>query len=438
MHKKDYLNSPTVLSFVKWLTPLLDTAGLFVHQYVDRSSGRRWQCNSIYDAFCKYQWAFNFRDSNNLIQSGTTFSENTQALERLQKQLRSALLNNDANSLYTVTCMIFQWGGVSARNTDWASKNCSELLSIYRQGMHMLNPDQADDKGPFPSRFNSGMTKVYSLLLNDFIIYDSRVGAALGYLVVRYCRERGLGCVHHLLQFPWAAAKESNSVNPKMRNPSAGTLYIKQISNPQDHARWNLRASWLLNETVKFSKKFGRERDPLRSLEAALFMIGYDLGGSNNKQIQYMGGRTDRAGTDYPLSTHGKGYPFRVDFSMQSKTVVFSYPEKSNGWRRPVDKFTLDEIWQVCSYLQSNFKDAAFPLANSVDRLRTDSEKPGLGMAIRTLTNNVSKAQASSYLGPYLEAVGALELVTPRPAKWKLIVEPKNVIDLIYAYHDKN
>ena len=34
---------------------------------------------------------------------------------------------------------------------------------------------------------NSGWTKVYALMLDDFPIYDGRVGAAMGYLVRRYC-----------------------------------------------------------------------------------------------------------------------------------------------------------------------------------------------------------------------------------------------------------
>jgi hypothetical protein len=36
-------------------------------------------------------------------------------------------------------------------------------------------------------RLSSGMIKVYSLLCKDFIIYDSRVAAGLGWMVVKYC-----------------------------------------------------------------------------------------------------------------------------------------------------------------------------------------------------------------------------------------------------------
>lgn len=35
-------------------------------------------------------------------------------------------------------------------------------------------------------RFNAGMSKVYSLIVADFIIYDSRVAAALAWFVARW------------------------------------------------------------------------------------------------------------------------------------------------------------------------------------------------------------------------------------------------------------
>ncbi|MHB2080818.1 hypothetical protein [Pseudomonas asiatica] len=57
-------------------------------------------------------------------------------------------------------------------------------------------------------RFNAGMTKVYALICEDFLIYDSRVAAALGWLVVKYCEAHGIAKVPDALCFPWAAAKE--------------------------------------------------------------------------------------------------------------------------------------------------------------------------------------------------------------------------------------
>ena len=66
------------------------------------------------------------------------------------------------------------------------------------------------------------MTKIYSLLVDDFIIYDTRVAAALGWAIVKYCREQKLEELPEYLRFPWGAAKEApKTLRPKQRNPSS-------------------------------------------------------------------------------------------------------------------------------------------------------------------------------------------------------------------------
>lgn len=41
---------------------------------------------------------------------------------------------------------------------------------------------------------NSGFTKLYSLIFDKFIMYDSRVAAALAFLVMRYEAATGRTC----------------------------------------------------------------------------------------------------------------------------------------------------------------------------------------------------------------------------------------------------
>lgn len=434
MIKSEYLSDTDVKLFMRWLIPLCDKQGIFTHQYIDRRSGEIWRCDSIYDAFFKYQWSFTYTDENNQVHSGKSFAENTTALERLQNQLRCAFLDKDLDRLCSITCMVFEWGGVRS-NKSWAIENRNNLFHTYQQGMSLLKPSIANDIGAFPRRFNSGMTKIYSLLLNDFMIYDSRVGATLGYLVVRYCQQRQLKKVPHLLDFPWAEAKDSNPKNAKNRNPSCSNYKLKQITNSQEHARWNLRASWLLNEVAKSSQLFSKERDPLRSLEAALFMIGYDLGGNDEPIETLYVPPTVNQPIDYPLKTHGKGHYFRVELNKDNNQLVFSYPIKNNGKQRTVDQFSFSEIEQVVVYLEQNFQGRPFPLANDVALLAKYAARSGLGMALMSVTGNVTKAQAASYLGPYMEDVGAFTLVSARPAQWRLIAHPKDIKGLICAYH---
>lgn len=436
MYRDEYLKNDDVSIFTKWLLPRLDMDGSLKHSYIDRRSGKTWACNSIYNAYEQYRWNFSYSDENNAFQSGFSYAENAAALDDLRNKLRQAYLNNDADLLCKLSCMVLEWGGVSNWNADWCISNSGKLFSIYREGMKELNPSVADDRGPFPKRFNSGMTKIYSLLLDDFVIYDGRVGAALGHLAVNYCLDRGLTSIPSLIKFPWSPGKEANPANPKIRNPSRGDLQIAPLSSPEEHACWNLRASWLLKEVASQSSKFSRLNEPLRALEAALFMIGYDLG----SQVQLRasapvktGHKTDKA--KYPFITHGKGYRFRVDYNSDNESITFSYPVKEYGKQREDDTFTLSEIQRITGYLKEYFEGRSFPLANDVQRLGNNNEKAGLGMAIRTLPQKVLKAQAASYLGPYLEKIGVFKLIVPRPARWKLLVEPDEVGRMIKSFH---
>lgn len=80
------------------------------------------------------------------------------------------------------------------------------------------------------------------------------------------------------------ACQGSEPGEAQKSDPSFGQLVFEQIRSHQEHARWNLRASWLLKGAVSESKRFLEQSDPLRALEAALFMIDYDLGGRIARQ----------------------------------------------------------------------------------------------------------------------------------------------------------
>lgn len=85
------------------------------------------------------------------------------------------------------------------------------------------------------------------------------------------------------LAFPCAPAREGKSAdNPKNRNPSIGDFKFPRLKTDPSHAEWNLKASWILSEVVMregnlFNMLQGKG---LRAIEAALFMVGCDLGGA--------------------------------------------------------------------------------------------------------------------------------------------------------------
>lgn len=281
--KQPFSTLPHVAEFTQWLTVQLASENTFNHSYVDRRSGAKWTCTSLYSAFTAYN--LNHPGNKRLSYNpGSNSASNDMALQALRSDLIAA--GTDDRKMLQATLDIMAWGGVSARNAKWLTEHRVGLGRMVRDvaGAIILAEPESAILTSKALRFNSGMTKVYSLLCPDFVIYDSRVGAALGHLVVRYCQEHKLDTVPAGLAFPWAAAKESaTSISPKRRNPSTGALKFKGLRAGAHHALWNIRASWVLSQAVKAlpndsSFRAGQTiEQSLRNVEKGLFAIGYDL-----------------------------------------------------------------------------------------------------------------------------------------------------------------
>ena len=284
MTKQTYLQHEPVAAFVKWLAARLDSP-VISHSWRGRKSGKLFESGSIYDAYTKYKWGFSV-DIDGVDHHGHSFAQSHDVLEIISAGLKQAIRTRNDGEAVKLCHAVLRWGGVIAHNGKWIEDN-RQGLSIMLSGGMALFSDGASGAHHFIGlkRFNAGMTKVYSVVLEDFIIYDSRVAAALGWLVAKFCRVEALE-VPDALRFPWMPAKEAlGHETPKNRNPSCYRGEFPRMNNsPSRHALWNLRASWLLQavlEEAGNSTRFNQvppEAAPLRRLEAALFMIGYDLG----------------------------------------------------------------------------------------------------------------------------------------------------------------
>ena len=126
----------------------------------------------------------------------------------------------------------------------------------------------------YPIKMNAGFTKIYALLCDSFVIYDGRVGAALGLIEKKFYNDENIP-QSEILSFRFGKTK-----NPKVnRNPSDETYEFKALhsSNPI-HTTNNIKANWILDKAISSlpnTISFGSCKAPLRALEAALFMIGY-------------------------------------------------------------------------------------------------------------------------------------------------------------------
>lgn len=282
--KHPYAKLDHVPEFIDWLAGHLDSDTLITHEYVDRRSGVRWSCNSLYGAFTSYCW--NHPGNTRLaFNPGVSAASNEMALSALRADLIAA---GSSDALILQGALdVMAWGGVTSRNNEWLKANKTGLAKMISDVATALvdNDPDAPILRNQSLRFNSGMTKIYSLLCPDFIIYDSRVAAALGLLVVKYCNVKCLTKVPPALNFPWAGAKESTTaLAPKRRNPSIGSLQFKRLRSGSHHARWNMHASYVLSQVAKHPLcsespfRVGKTtQQTLRSIEQALFSIGYDL-----------------------------------------------------------------------------------------------------------------------------------------------------------------
>lgn len=397
MTKNDYLKKRKIEEFVEWLSANLDN-NTFAHQYTNRKSGEHWSCTSLFDAFTHYHWPHPAIPG--LAPAGKTFATSAVALGALEAELRKALASLSDLAACLAAMDVMAWGGVRKGNVSWLLAHQAGLAQLLTDTRNALNA--GNTLHPLlisPGlRFNAGMTKVYSLICDNFIIYDSRVAAALGWAVVKFCSVKDIKAVPETLRFPCAPANEGkNPRAPKLRNPSNGQLEFPRLQRNAMHAEWNLKASWLLEATLghdnakrSMFKQVSAPGGPLRALEAALFMIGYDL--------EPLGpGRGLNSATDDPAA--GPGPAGQPPFTRKLADPPDEWDEWEECWtpkhRNPFQyqvtgdgikvkggpAFSDADINATLQRLWEDFGQAEFPLSNNRETVPNGEADPGFGTA---------------------------------------------------------
>lgn len=449
MRKADYLNNIDVSAFVDWLARELERPSL-THRYT-QPNGITLTFSGLDSAFQQYDWAFRFVDPAERTHQGRTFTESAGALATLRSGLATHLSTKPINdrAVCDWACSVMAWGGVTNGNVAWLRANVTQLTEEIETVRAILsqNDDNLALLRPI-RRFNAGMTKVYSLLVPDFIIYDSRVAAALAWLVVMWCQQNDRS-LPDLLAFPCMPPKEGE--NPKIRksrNPSTNGLQFPAMrGNVRRHAQWNLRASWILRECLDRSKEtvfHAMAPDDLRALEAALFMWGYDLSQSpvsgsgsltQNERSESACFTVESASASNANAprcheewkhgeTLGRPTPFRWLFDIDKDSIIID-----RDLSRP-DEFSTAEIFYLLHRLYDRFGHDWFPLANNVQRLPEGTEVDGLGSTLYRMSPDTTHAQAASQLGPILMQYGLFEWnQRSNGIRWRIVVTPPPTID---------
>jgi len=275
MLKRNFLATPVVRSFVDWLIPRIGGAAPigFINP---RPNGAT--CQHLHDALSLYSWpprhkVFELPNGAAVnLAANASLAANTAVLNQISTGLTATLApGNNIDFANWAKCLM-NWGGVEHGNNKWIDQNTPTICHIVNgvNGAVALGDDSFAPLTPL-LRFNSGMTKLYSLLNPNFIIYDSRVAASLAWLVYRWSP-----VVPHELAFRCMPARKT--IQQKIRNPDTNQ-FCGVNNDPYQHIKWNIRANWILEEAyVRAVAQCPHIRfHGLREVEASLFMLGADL-----------------------------------------------------------------------------------------------------------------------------------------------------------------
>ena len=291
--KNDFINLSN--DFIDWMVTRLCNNDGQLHSWI--SSGnwhiglnreQVWECTDLFDAYEKYYWGTHNPINNERISS---YNESASILENLSGNLHESLANNNNDTL-THCNMVLKWGGVynySNIATTIRSKIPETLVPEYlNQCKNALNNITQLNNNPITVTINnheydlqldSGTTKIFSLIANEFIMYDSRVGAALAMLVKKWALEEREE-IPDALKFSWQG---NLNRNPNINDDCVRNNIFPNFAGTQSRISYNIAANWLCKEILVRGKKQYpdscfyqlEENKQLRGLEAALFMIGY-------------------------------------------------------------------------------------------------------------------------------------------------------------------
>jgi hypothetical protein len=152
-----------------------------------RTVDGKWSAVGLADAVSKYSW------------SGRRFSENKAEFDRFAADLQSAIQRDSNGDVCAILRAIMHWGGVDntyrqKRTFEWIARNADQISAKLSSAVNLIKDEQAslDSFDGVNLIMNSTMTRIVSLADPEqkLVIYDGRVGGALGYFVARFAEER--------------------------------------------------------------------------------------------------------------------------------------------------------------------------------------------------------------------------------------------------------
>lgn len=198
MKKKEYIENYQVQEFVIYFTGLLladesnnqyKKSFYYIPHTDEKKSGQKGKWGTLTDAALEYSWSKKNVDVNNA------------ELKCISKQLKRTFSSSLEKEALCACIDVIDWGGVQNGAHGIVKLYCeNRLIKSITDAIDNLNHEEvlldgffATNGGRQKYRMNASFTKIYSLLsVSPFIIYDSRVAAAFGLIVKRFCLENNI------------------------------------------------------------------------------------------------------------------------------------------------------------------------------------------------------------------------------------------------------
>jgi hypothetical protein len=296
MNKIEFLNDNDTVHFTEWLGEVI--AGTRELQFTHAPGGADATLGAAKERYCwpNRRTEIETPDGSITLIKNSSLQRNQEVLDQLSKGIRECLeaKPHDEEALAGWVKAIMVWGGVytmtknGGGNAGWldGKRESQSLAGYLTRILQTLSDSSGDLVNPEEDlRSNAATTKVHALILPDFVIYDSRVAAALAWLVKRWASQNRKSPIAQHLRFACMRAK-TTLARPKTRTPDRVTFpYFAatgHIRNHRRHATWNLRANWVLRQALDNAINGGGAGSAInfqsvREVEAALFMIGENL-----------------------------------------------------------------------------------------------------------------------------------------------------------------
>lgn len=289
-------NSSYTCDFVRWLAEVLPR--LIVHLRIDGSprtpGGVSIDVVGVEAVLHAYRWRAEWERADGSCVESLDWPSTKRSLTELRDHLREAAGTGDDRSSFAICEQILQWGGERNRATG-ARPFLKRLTEERRLAAYITDVGRSlklEADVPLISkveRMNSMLTKVHALYATDGLpIYDSRVAATAAALSEAYRRlESPKSIMPNDLRFPSVGGgdqKHQHRRRIRRLFPDAEDQGTVPYASTQTSMRWS-NAKWRLGRILRgvvrrkpglFAYE-GGEAARMHALEAAFFMVGYDV-----------------------------------------------------------------------------------------------------------------------------------------------------------------